>query len=180
MIFAIESLAAAVVFALLAYLLYCTTGTNLAEREKLCRNNPAGLILSLPCALLCVPLAIPVSPDFLVIMLYPLAVILPVLCYFYIDFYAARGLAFFLILWAYDTVHAAFEIHIPGAAAVTITALLWGSAGIWLAAKPAALRDLFRKVSVDKKWKFPAAIAAAAGSLIALYVFIMYIGVLVK
>ena len=180
MIFLFETLATAAVYAYLSWKFFNASEKNIGDLEKLCRNKVAGLILSLPCALLCVPLAIPVSPGFLIPLLYPLAVILPVLCYFYIDYYASRGLAFLLILWAYDAIHAGFEAKIPGSAVVTVIALILGTAGIWLSAKPCSLRDLLRKAAASKKYRYPAAAAAAAGAITAFYVLIMNIGVLVK
>jgi hypothetical protein len=148
--------------------------------EKLCRNKVVGLALSLPCALLCVPLAVPVSPGFLQIWLWPLAIVLPLLCYFHIDYYASRGLAFMLILWAYDVVHGAFELKIPAAPAVTVIALLLGISGIWLAAKPCLLRDIFRKAAVSKRWKYIMFALSVPGGLTSLYMLIMCAGDAVK
>lgn len=181
MIMVIETLLAAAVFASLAVMAAAAKPENITKLEKFCRNNLAGVLLSLPCTLLCVPLAVPVSPGFLINWLYPLAVVLPIVSYFYLDHYAARGVAFLLILFSYDAVHAAFDIHLPGAAAVTVIMLIAGIAGIWIAAKPCTLRDIFRKCAVSTVWKYCAAGAGALWSLAALYLLIMIIiGVYVK
>ena len=168
-IFEIEMLILAGMLEALAVLVLKTDENNIAKMEKLCRNKVLGLILSLPCALLCVPLAIPVSPGFLIPWLYPLAIVMPVLSYFYLDYYASRGLAFLLILASYDIIHAAFEIHLPGAAAVTVIMMLLSIAGIWIAAKPCTLRDIFRKCAASEKWKYSAVAISVFFGAVMLY-----------
>ncbi|MBR7121439.1 MAG: hypothetical protein IKC94_04275 [Lentisphaeria bacterium] len=181
MILLIELLFGAATAGVLTWLFFTASEKNIAALEKLCRNRIAGIAYALPAALLCVPLAIPVSPDFLILWLYPLAVVLPVLCYFHIDHYAARGVSFFLILLAYDAIHGVFENHIPGAGVITIILLSSGIAAIWLSAVPCTLRDIFRKAAAGKYWKYAASAAAAVMSLLYLYIFIMMIiGVFVK
>ena len=180
MILLFETLSGLLIFAAIGVLLCRTSEKNIVKMEKLCRNKVVGLALSLPCALLCVPLAVPVSPGFLQIWLWPLAIVLPLLCYFHIDYYASRGLAFMLILWAYDVVHGAFELKIPAAPAVTVIALLLGISGIWLAAKPCLLRDIFRKAAVSKRWKYIMFALSVPGGLTSLYMLIMCAGDAVK
>ena len=181
MILMLELIASAGIAVFLIWQLLRLTENNRPAAEKLCRNRIAGIALALPCALLCVPLAIPVSPGFLLFWLYPLAIALPVLSYFYIDYYASRGFSFFLILSAYDIVHGAFEMHLPGAATVTVIALISGCFGIWLAAQPWLMRDIFRKCAVSGKWKYTAAALAALLLIMSLYVLIIMIyGVIAK
>lgn len=181
MLFMLELFAGAVINGIVAWLIFTGSEKYISRNEKLCRNRIAGLLIGLPCALACVPLAMPVSPGFLLIWLYPAAIALPVLCYFYIDYYAARSYAFFLILLAYDIIHGAFELHTPGAPVVTALALLMGIAGIWIAAKPCFMRDIFRKSAVAVRWKYVGGVFAAAMSLLSLYMLIMSIfGVFAK
>lgn len=169
MILLLELLLGTALCGALAWGFYRCDAENIGTWQKLCRNRIIGIALALPCTLLCVPLALPVSPGFLVLWLYPLAVALPVLSYFYIDYYASRSLAFFWILLAYDVVHGAFELHLPGASFITIIALLWGIAGIWISAKPCTLRDVFRKSAVSKKWKYSVASVMAVAGAVMLY-----------
>lgn len=181
MVLMLESIAALVTAVFLVQLILRLTEDRLPQAEKLCRNRVAGIIFALPCALLCVPLAMPVSPGFLIFWLYPIAVALPVLSYFYIDHYASRGFSFFLILLAYDIIHGAFELHLPGAAVITVLALLYGSGGIWLAAQPYILRDIFRKCAVSEKWRYTFAALAALWGAMSLYILItMIYGVVAK
>ena len=175
MLFLLELAVGVFLTGITAWLIYTVTPENISRCEKICRNRIAGLLIALPCTLACVPLAIPVSPGFLLNLLYPAAVILPVLCYFYIDYYAARSLAFFLILLAYDIIHGAFELHTPGAAVVTVMALLTGVAGIWISAKPCSLRDVFRKSAGNKMCKYSCFAAAAVMFLLSLYMLIMVV-----
>ena len=173
MILLLELLAGMATAGILAWLFFTASADNIGKLEKLCRNKYAGLALSLPCALLCVPLAVPVSPQFLIIWLYPLAIVLPLLCYWHIDYYASRGLSFFLILLAYDLVHGCFELAVPGGSVITVIWLLLGIAGIWIAAKPCTLRDIFRKAAKSKVWKICAAVCGFTGAVCALYMLIM-------
>ena len=175
MLFLLELAAGIFLTGAVAWLTVTVSPENISRCEKLCRNRVAGLLIALPCTLACVPLAIPVSPGFLLNLLYPAAVGLPVLCYFYIDYYAARSFAFFLILLAYDIVHGAFELHTPGTPVVTVAALLTGITGIWISAKPCTLRDIFRKSAGSKIWKYSSFAAAAAMVLLSLYMLIMVV-----
>lgn len=175
MIFIVELIAAAAVMGILSWLLLKSSPENIETREKLCRNRIAGIAFALPTALLCVPLAIPVTPGFLLLWLWPLAIVLPVLCFFHLDYYASRGWAFFLILFAYDTVHGVFENHTPAAPLITVIALLAGIAGIWVSAKPCTLRDIFRKAARSEKWKYTASAASALIAVTAFYTLIMTI-----
>ena len=181
MIFLLELLIGTALAGAMIYCFFRVNESNISVFEKLCRNKIAGLAIGLPSALLCVPLALPVSPVFLVPWLYPAAIVLPILCYYQIDSYAARSYAFFLILLAYDIVHGAFDNHLPGAPVLTILALLMGIAGIWLSAKPCLMRDIFRKCAASKKWKYTLMSLFAAMTLLPLYTLIMLIiGVYVK
>lgn len=181
MILLLELLAGMATAGILAWLFFTASANNIGKLEKLCRNNIAGIAYALPTALLCVPLAIPVSPDFLILWLYPLAVVLPILCFYHIDHYAARGVSFFLILLSYDAIHGVFENHIAGGGIATIILLINGVAAIWLSAIPCTLRDIFRKAAVNKYWKYALSSYSAVMGLLYLYIFIMMIiGVFVK
>ena len=172
LILRIEILALCVVLAALAFCALKASPSTIVKLEKLCRNRVIGLLLALPCSLLCVPLAVPVTPAAIAPWLYPLALVLPILSFWYLDHYAARGVAFLLILTSYDIVHYAFDSHLCGAGIVTIILLLMGIAGIWIAAKPCTLRDIFRKCSVSAVWKYQSAACGALCAVTALYTLI--------
>ena len=171
----IEALFSAAVYAACAVLFFQTGSDNVPHREKLCRDRWIGLALTLPATLRCVPLAIPVSPQFLLPWLWPMAVILPFLCLYLIDYYASRGLALWMITAAYGIIHSAFYCHVPGTGVVVIVQWLIGIAGIWISAKPCLMRDLFRKSAEKKYLRYTFSIAALIMSLAALYTGIMVI-----
>ena len=117
----------------------------------------------------------PVSPAFLTPWLWPLAAVLPFLCLYLIDYYAARGLALWMIAAGYGMIHSTFDCHVPGAGVVAVVQWLAGIAGIWISAKPCLLRDCFRKAAENVKIRYILSIAAVVLSLTALYSGIMVI-----
>lgn len=171
----LEAWLSAAVYAVVAVMLIKTGSGNVPQREKWCRNRWIGLALTLPAALYCVPLAYPVSPAFLTPWLWPLAAVLPFLCLYLIDYYAARGLALWMIAAGYGMIHSTFDCHVPGAGVVAVVQWLAGIAGIWISAKPCLLRDCFRKAAENVKIRYILSIAAVVLSLTALYSGIMVI-----
>ena len=135
----------------LAYLLWFTTPENLRRREAWTRNRVWGLVLGYAVLISCVPYARVVSPDFLLPFLWPLALILPPVCAYCVDYPNARAVGGTLILAAYLAVHYGFELELPGAAVLTVTAWLVGIYGILLSAQPWRLRDEFRAGKVRRR-----------------------------
>ena len=170
-----EAWLSAALYAAVAVVFFQTRSENVPQREKWCRDRWIGLLLTLPAALYCVPLAQPVTPLFLLPWLWPMALILPLLCLYLIDYYASRGLALWMITAGYGMIHSTFEWHVPGSGAVAVLQWLAGIAAIWISAKPCLLRDLFRKSAENVKLRYVLSIAAAVMSLAALYSGIMII-----
>ena len=168
----VEALLSAGVYAATAAVFLLTAPENVPGRDKLCRSRWAGLLLTLPATLRCVPRAVPVTPDLLLPWLWPLAIVLPVLCFFWIDAYAARGLALWLIVAAFGQIHTAYDLEMPGTAVVAAVGWLAGIAGIWISAKPYLLRDLFRAAAGKRAVRCGVAGGFLAAALTALYVFI--------
>lgn len=150
--FYIENITLAVVFVLLAVAFASACAGRLPELEALTRNRYIGLLLGYPALILCVEYAKLVSPGFLLPFIWPLAILIPIASFFYIDFFAARALGGILIISSYDIVHWAFELRLPGAILITIIAWLYGIAGIWISGKPHALRDWFRLAAKSRKY----------------------------
>ena len=173
MIFRAEMLAMTALFGALTFLLGKVSPQNIGAAEKLCRDRLIGLLIALPCTLMCVPLAVPVSPGFLIVFLWPLALALPILSYFHLDCYAARAWAFALILAGYDIIHGCFDRHIPLGGAVTVLMLIQTVAGMWFSAKPCLLRDLFRRAAESRRVRIAAVLSAALFGIVPLYVLIM-------
>ena len=128
----------------LAYLLWATTPENLPRREAWTRNRLCGLVLGYAVLIPCVPLARVVAPDILLPWLWPLAIVLPPVCAYYVDYPNARAIGGALILLSALTVHGGFDLELPGATALAVLAWIVGIGGIWLSAQPWKLRDWFR------------------------------------
>jgi len=140
---------------------------NFPKREALSRNRYIGLVLSYPVLIGCVPHAQVVSPDFLLPWLWPLAVVLPWLCFFYLDYFASRALGGVWIFFAYDAVHAAWDEHWRCAALFSILVWMIGIAGIWISGKPHSLRDAMRLAHRSRCWKKVFAVIAFVYALLA-------------
>ena len=102
---------------------------------------------------LCVPHAAVVSPGFLVPLLWPLAIVVPILGYCFVDYPLARALGGAAILGAYYLVHKSFELHTPCSGAIAVLAWIFGIAGIWVSGKPCALRDWIRLCARSGVWR---------------------------
>lgn len=128
----------------LAYLLWSVTPENLPRREAWTRSRVRGLVLGYVVLVSCVPYAQVVAPNFLLPLLWPLAIVMPPVCACYVDYPNARAVSGSLILLAYLVVHYGFDMELPGAPALTVLAWVVGIYGIVLSAQPWRLRDEFR------------------------------------
>ena len=90
-------------------------------------------------------------PDFLLPLLWPLALVMPPVCAFYVDYPNARAVGGALILAAYLAVHYGFDMELPGAPALTVLAWLVGIYGIVVSAQAWRLRDEFRAGKVRRR-----------------------------
>jgi len=135
----------------LAALLWSTTPENLRGREAWTRNRIWGLALGYVVLVSCVPYARVVAPDFLLPFLWPLALIMPPLCAFYVDYPNARAVGGALILLAYLAVHYSFDLELPGAPFLTVLSWVVGIFGILVSAQPWRLRDEFRAGQVRRR-----------------------------
>ena len=158
--FIFEMAAGTAIFLLLATAFALASEKRITKVEKLTRNRVLGLLIALPALISCIPHAQIVAPGILQnpLILWFLALAIPVLSYFYIDFYTARAIGGAMIILAYDVIHVAYEETLCGAAVLTVAAWLFGFAGIWMSGKPCALRDWFRLASMNKKFRFAAAV----------------------
>ncbi len=138
---------------------------NLKRFEPWPRNRLFGLILGWLALILCIAPARVVSPQFLLPLLWPLALIFPVLCYLFVDYLLARSVGGLLILAAYYLVHASFTLHTPVLAPLALIAWIFGIAGIWVSAKPCALRDWIRLLARAGHWRWISAALSLAYAL---------------
>ncbi len=149
--------AASLFMALMLFFLALWTVRLKPERlnavEALPRNPLWGMILGWIALIWCVPHAEAVAPGFLMPLLWPLALIVPVLGYFFLDYALARAAGGLMILTAYYFVHASFEHRAPGAPVLAVLCWCWGIGGIWISGKPAAMRDWLRLVCRSRLWR---------------------------
>ena len=145
--------AAGILFALFAAWTFRLSPGNLSRFEAWPRRRLPGMLIGWAALAICVPHAEVVSPGFLVPLLWPLAIAVPILGYFFVDYPLARALGGISILGAYSFIHKSFEWHTPLLGALVVPAWIFGIAGIWVSGKPCALRDWIRLCAGSKTWR---------------------------
>ena len=148
---------AAAIAAALGTLLWASTPERLPRLEPLPRNRVAGLLLGYIALVMCVPHAEVVAPDFLVPFLWPIALVAPWICVFYVDNPTARAVGGLMILFAYEVVHRTFECRFCCAPLLAVAAWGFGIAGIWLSGYPSSMRDALRLAARRRSFRFAAA-----------------------
>jgi hypothetical protein len=138
----------------LAVLFFIQNVERLKKFESLPRNKVWGMLLAFPALFWCIPHAQVVAPNFLLPFLVPIAIIVPILSYFYLDYLFARSLAGLIILFSYEIVHLTFQFHTPFSGFYAILGWLFAIAGIFLAGYPYLLRDALRKSATNPKVKY--------------------------
>lgn len=176
--FCFEMTAGTVVSGVLAAAFLLADEKNIAGLEKFTRNRVIGLIIAFPALFACVPHAQIVAPGILQepLLLYALAVTIPILCYFYIDYYTARAIGGAVIILAYDLIHYAYDEKFAAAGILTVAAWIFGFAGIWMSGKPYALRDWFRLAAAKRGFARSAAAVSLFYGLCFLFALICGIG----
>ncbi|MBQ7207856.1 MAG: hypothetical protein IJS01_08675 [Lentisphaeria bacterium] len=117
---------------------------NLSKFEPLPRNRVFGMISGWFALIWCIPHAEAVAPGFLLPFLWPLALIVPVVSFFCLDYMTARAVGGLLIILAYEALHRAFDLALPLAGVVAVLSWLLGACGIWISGIPYHLRDAIR------------------------------------
>ncbi len=141
-----------------------------AQTDKIPREKYTGIVLGFFALLWCVPYAKPIVFDWMLPLLYPLAAVLAVLGWFFLDYLLSRALGGILILSAYFFVHGGFEFHTPYLAGFSILYWLLGTAGIAFSGKPCWMRDFLRCCCRKRLWRIGAGVfllVLAAASLFA-------------
>lgn len=127
-----------------AYWIWRLRPESLPKIESLPRNRQLGFALALPALIWCIPHARPIVFDWMLPLLWPMAVGGAVLAYFYLDYLFSRAVGGMLILLAYYYVHSAFEYHTVWLPALSVLCHLAGILGIAFSGKPCWMRDLLR------------------------------------
>ena len=144
---------AGICFAAFAVWTFRLSPENLSRFEPWPRAKLPGMVIGWIALALCVPHAAVVSPGFLVPLLWPLAIVVPILGYCFVDYPLARALGGAAILGAYYLVHKSFELHTPCSGAIAVLAWIFGIAGVWVSGKPCALRDWIRLCARSGVWR---------------------------
>lgn len=131
---------------------------NIAKLEKLTRNRYIGLVFGWFALFVCVPHAGAVAPGFLLPFLYPLAVITPILGFFFVDYPASRAVSGTLILCAYYLIHLAFDHKVTATALFAVCGWSIGAFAVWCSGMPWVWRDIFRRCSKNKRFRLATAI----------------------
>ncbi len=126
---------------------------NLSKFEPWPRLKTPGMILGWIALLICVPHAEVIVPAAFLPLLWPLAILVPILGFFYVDYPFARAFGGCVILGAYYLVHKSFELHTPGAPFLAVLGWVTGLAGIWISGKPCSLRDWIRLCAGKPLWR---------------------------
>lgn len=141
---------------------------NLPFFEGWPRLRLPGMVIGWAALAVCVPHAEAVSPNFLVPLLWPLALAVPILGCLFVDYPLARAIGGISILGAYSFIHKSFEWHTPLLGALVVPAWLFGIAGIWVSGRPCTLRDWIRLCARSNSWR---SFSAAFWGLLTLVLF---------
>lgn len=141
--------------------------------EPLARNKWIGLFGGWIALAVCVPHAVVVAPQFLLPFLWPIAIAVPILGFFFVDYPAARAAGGLLILLGYSLVHYTFDFRTPGFPLFAFLGWLTGIAGIWISGKPCAMRDYFRLVIAKQKFRYLACAVWFLAALFAVWALVM-------
>jgi len=152
-----------------AGILLAASPERLPALEKIPRWRIPGFIIGQIALLICVPHAAVVAPAFLLPWIMPLALIVPWLAVFFVDYAFARAFGGMVILLAYETVHRSFDLSLPGGKVIAVAAWIFGIYGIWLSGYPPLLRDSIRKAAAGKRFRYLATAAAGIPALIFFY-----------
>lgn len=153
LLYKIVLIAAALVSFAAAYLLLKFKAPALPLCEKLLRNRNLGIPLALAGLLWCVPYSRPLVWDWMAPWLLPLVVVLTVLVYFYLEYLPSRAVAGIMILYTAYVAQESYAFHTPGAGWLMILSWMMAVVGMFIAAKPYLIRDYFRKIVVDERYR---------------------------
>lgn len=148
-------------------------GQRLEKIEPLPRNKWIGLVGGWIALAICVPHAAVVAPAFLLPFLWPIAIAVPILGFFFVDYPTARALGGVLILMGYYLVHCTFEFRTPGFPVLAVAGWMIGIAGIWISGKPCAMRDYLRLAGRRRSFRYICTGVWAAASLLSLWALVM-------
>jgi len=119
-------------------------GENVKKYESLPRNRVFGMVAGWFALIWCIPHAQAVAPGFLLPLMWPLALAVPVISFFCLDYMTARAAGGLAIILAYEALHRSFDLALPTAPVIAVLSWLLGACGFWISGIPYHLRDAIR------------------------------------
>ena len=145
--------------------------------EKLPRERISGGILGLIALFVFIPNVKPLfSPDENLFWLIPSALILAVLCFLYLDHLFARSAAACTILLVHWMLGKSYEANLRFSWLFALLSLIAGTFAIFIAAKPYWLRDCFRAMCRQFKWRLIGAVFSFLWAISVLILLIQLFG----
>lgn len=126
---------------------------NLKRFESLPRNRYFGLVIGWLGLIWCIPHAQAVAPQFLLPLMWPLAIIVPIASFFCLDYMTARAFGAVLIIVSYEALHRSFNLALPLAGVIAVISWILGACGIWISGIPYHFRDAIRLAAEKKLWR---------------------------
>lgn len=160
---------AAIFLLALGILFWLARQENLQKLEKIPRGRIFGLLAGWFGLFWCIPHAQAVAPAFLLPLMKPLAVIVPIASFFCLDYMTARAVGGLLIIFSYEALHRSFELELPLAGFTAVLSWILGGCGVWISGIPHHFRDAIRLAARGGKWK---ALLAGVFLFCALYFFL--------
>lgn len=132
---------------------FCLNAGDLKRFEALPRNRYFGLFAGWFGLIWCIPHAQAVAPQFLIPLMWPLALIAPVAAFFCLDYMTARAFGGLLIIISYEALHQSFALALPLAGVIAVVSWILGGCGIWISGIPYHFRDAIRLAAEKKLWR---------------------------
>ncbi len=153
LLYKIVLIVAALLSFAVAFLILKFKEKSLPATEKLLRNRNIGLLPALAGLLWCVPYAKPLLWGWMGSWLLPLAVVLTILMYFFLEYLPARAAGGIMILYTAYVAQESYTFHTPGAGWLMILSWILAITGMFIAAKPHLIRDYFRRIVKDERYR---------------------------
>jgi hypothetical protein len=154
LIFSYALIAFSICFGILAvYTFLCMTQQNISRNEKIPRNFIFGAVFAIIDIAWCTPQALSIFSPGASSWIFPAAIIFLVIGCCFLDYLFARALAGFLILLSHYFLLESFAADISFMWLFSIACYVMGTFAIVIGGVPHLLRDLIRKISLNKSWR---------------------------
>jgi hypothetical protein len=154
LIFSYALIVFGICFGILAgYTFLHMTQQNISRNEKIPRNFIFGAVFAIIDVAWCTPQALLIFSPGSSAWIFPVAIICLVVGCCFLDYLFARALAGFLILLSHYFLLESFAADISCIWLFSIACYVMGTFAIVIGGIPHLLRDLIRKISLNKSWR---------------------------